>query len=197
MGLSIGADGARSLVGLPLGCDGDGRDSTFGTANVLAAHLDDLHRACGDRAGLVKAEHIHAGKRLDAVHLLDKNLLARKTHGRDREDRGGQQHEALWDHSPDGGDGLQERLVDARVAMDHRACEEPYPKGHEDGRPNLDDRVDGETYLRADGFVSLGLLADARRVPVPSHVGHAIGDAAGVHERPAHDLVARILLYGV
>ena len=74
-----------------------------GPAKVVGhIHALDLHMTRGDRAGLVQAEHVHAGERLDAIELLRKHLAAREADGRDGEHGGGEKHQPLRDHAKQG-----------------------------------------------------------------------------------------------
>ena len=71
-----------------------------GPAEIVGhIHALDLHMTRGDRAGLVQAEHVHAGERLDAIELLRKHLAAREANGRDGKHGGGEKHQPLRDHA--------------------------------------------------------------------------------------------------
>ena len=71
--------------------------------------------AVGERAGLVQADGVDVGQRLDRVHVLHEHALARQPHGADREGEAHQQHQPLGDHGDDAGGGGRDGLAEGGV----------------------------------------------------------------------------------
>ena len=62
---------------------------------VQRIDVRDLHGRLRDRAGLIHAEHVHMGQRLDAVHILHEHALARELQAAGRDGDARQQVKAL------------------------------------------------------------------------------------------------------
>ena len=191
----------------------------LGPAKVVGhIHALDLHMARGDRAGLVQAEHVHAGERLDAIELLRKHLAAREANGRDGEHRRGEKHQSLRDHAEQGTHRGKDGRRDGapRIAR----CD---PRGKRGGRigiertPGLIRVVDARVEQRkADGHHEnagkphdgvqrvhdfgvdlldvLRLVVDARDVVVGADMDHACVHETRVDEAAAHELIAGTLV---
>ena len=173
----------------------------------------DLHVARGDGARLVQAEHVHAGERLDAVELLREHLLAGEADSGDREDRGGEEHQALGDHaqkSPhrgeDGrarhaagehlrGEPRQEPARVPRTALElgRARPEQPDADGDHEHAREPHDAVQRVHDLGVDLLDVLGLGVDLGHVVLGAHVLNAGEDQAGVEEAARHEMVARLL----
>ena len=86
--------------------------------------LDHPQGLLGERAGLVEADHVGRGERLDGVELLAEGAAARHPQRRDRVGQPDQQHEALGDDRDHAGHGRRHRLAERRVLLDQRPAEQ-------------------------------------------------------------------------
>ncbi len=181
----MGRERLRGLVRIgPVGRrdGGEGPDGVLLADARRGSDVRDLHLAGGDGARLIEAEGVHAGEGLDAVGLLDENTLGSEAGGRDGEDRGSEQHEALRNHAEDGRRRGEHRLAHRRPLHEHRAREEGEAQGHEQGRAESDNGAKGREDLGLDLFDILGLGVYLRRIAVATHLGHARHEAAALHE---------------
>ena len=122
-----------------------------------------LHGVFGDRTGLVHTEHIDAGKRLYALHIMSQNLLLCQAHNAHHKRYRREQIQALRDHADDGCDhgghaGLKADLL----------YEELLGKKQNADRYNQDAHNFDQFIQRAD---HLGLLAFFCRLCLHSQLG--------------------------
>ena len=167
---------------------------------VQRIDVRDLHGRLRDRAGLIHAEHVHMGQRLDAVHILHEHALARELQAAGRDGDARQQVKALRDHADQGRDrGFHG--VAQRQALEHgqeMTQEQDDAERDERDADDRDELCQGEHHLglcRADIAPRLGrqlcriaLRADMRQL----HAG-----AAGDHKAAGLQRVARIFQNGV
>ena len=100
---------------------------------------DDIHgfeplesrTGLGDGAGLVDAEHVHAGEAFDRCQLAREHLAPGEGHGRDREGDAGEQHESLRHHGDQRGDRVGHALLHGGVHAELRPDED---RGHRKDR---------------------------------------------------------------
>ena len=117
-----GGDGVQGRVASL----GAGRVAGHERADVLrrgaAQRLNAVQHqvAVGERAGLVQADGVDVGQRLDRVHVLHEHALARQPHGADREGEAHQQHQPFGDHGDDAGRGGRDSLAKGRIARRQR-----------------------------------------------------------------------------
>ena len=78
--------------------------------HIQRHHLPHLHLRAGDGAGLIHAQNVHPGQRLDGVHLMDQGPVLRKTNYADRQRHAGQQKQPFRDHADEGRHGGDHRL---------------------------------------------------------------------------------------
>ena len=154
-----------------------------------------LHRALGNRAGLVHAEHIHPGQRLDAVHIPGQHLAAGQPHHAHRQRHAGQQIEPLRYHTNQGGNRRIHGLL-------HREPQHPVllPNQH---RANRNQRHTDEFYqliqaahhLAAGHLVAVGLRLGGQLagIALGSHVGQP-RRAAPRHQEAARAQLCAALL---
>jgi hypothetical protein len=72
----------------------------------------DHHRAFGDGAGLVEADHVDPGEDLDRRELLHEGSTLGEANDADRERHAREQHQALGHHADHAGDRGDERVAD-------------------------------------------------------------------------------------
>ena len=65
--------------------------------------MSNFHIPRGNGSSLIQTERINAGKRLNTVRLLNKHFLKRKTGGGNGQNRRGQKHQTLRNHTDNGG----------------------------------------------------------------------------------------------
>ena len=80
----------------------DMRDIGF-KVQISVNYMSNFHISRSNCSGLIQTECINAGKRLNAVRLLDKHFLKRKTGGGNGQNRRGQKHQTLRNHTDNGG----------------------------------------------------------------------------------------------
>ena len=167
---------------------------------VQRIDVRDLHGRLRDRAGLIHAEHVHMGQRLNAVHILHEHALARELQAAGRDGDARQQVKALRDHADQGRDrGFHG--VAQRQALEHgqeMTQEQDDAERDERDADDRDELCQGEHHLglcRADIAPRLGrqlcriaLRADMRQL----HTG-----AAGDDEAAGLQRVARIFQNGI
>ena len=93
--------------------------------------LLDRERAVGERAGLVEADDVDAGQRLDRVQALDERAAAADARGGDREDEARQQHEALGHERDDARGGRRDGLAQGHVVRAQRVQEQDRDRDHD------------------------------------------------------------------
>ena len=91
--------------------------------------LLDRERAVGERAGLVEADDVEAGERLDRLQPLHERAAAADARRGDREDEARQQHEALGDERDDAGDGGRDGLAGRHVVGAQRVQQQDARSG--------------------------------------------------------------------
>ena len=181
-------------------------------------HALDLHAAGCDGAGLIKAQHVHARERLDAIELLGEHVAAREADRRDRKHGGGEQDEALRNHAeqrpdrredpfgyilprspaPDqpheeGDGGVRRGARPGRVPLVSTRKEEGSAERNHDDAGEADDRVQRVHDLGVDLLDIFRLVVDAGDVVVGANVDDARVNEPGIEEAAAHQLVSRLL----
>ena len=110
--------------------------------------------------GLVDADHVDAGERLDRVEPLDERAATRHAAGGDGEGHAREQDETLGDERDDAGGGLDTACADRRVVDvqgdDERTADRDH---HEQQQPQQP--VDVLLQRRERLAVALGLADDA------------------------------------
>ncbi len=103
--------------------------------------LDQLQRAVGERAGLVEADGVDRGERLDRVQLLRERAGASDAHGAGRERHRGQQHQPLRHDRDQAGRRRLRGLAERRVVQPQRRDEDHRQRHHRD-QQQAQQRVD-------------------------------------------------------
>jgi hypothetical protein len=154
-------------------------------------------RPFGDRAGLVGAQHIDAGEHFDRRQLLHQAALAGEAHHAHCEGDTGEQHEALWHHAHQAGDGADDRFPPALVAPEELAAREQQTDRDDEIADPGDDAVDVVAQGRVDEGEAAGFLGQLGRVVLRAHLGDHHPPGAGHHGAAAQHLVVRGLHHRV
>jgi hypothetical protein len=141
------------------------------------------------RAGLVDADRVHRGQRLDRVQLLGEHAAPRHAHGRRRVGEADEHDEPLGHQAHDtgrrgrhGGLGLHVAVVE-RVAEDRAETDDEHDQ-------RVQQAVDGALERRARMAERARLSRDLRGEAVGADGGDLVGARALDHERPRAQLVA-------
>ncbi len=94
--------------------------------------LVERERAVGQRAGLVDADHVDAGERLDGREPLDEGSTPGHACGADREGDGGEQHEALGHERDTAGRRGRHGFPDRRLVVAQRGEQPDGDRHHHD-----------------------------------------------------------------
>ena len=142
---------------------------------------DLLHgeRAVGERPGLVEADDVEAGERLDRGQALDERSAAADARGGHREDEARQQHEALGHERDDAGDGRRHGLAHGDVVRAQRVQQQDRDRDH-DRDHQAQQPVDRELQRRE----LAAILARGVRELVGVRIG---ADALGLVDAAARD----------
>ena len=157
--------------------------------------VDHAERALGERAGLVEADQVDRGERLDRVQLLDERAPARHPRSRDREGEARQQDQPLRDERDNRGDRGRHGRVQRRMPLPQRVSEDQAERHHHHDERGQEP-VQRALERRARVAKRPRLAGDLRRVAV--HADRLDGEVALAldDERSRPHLAARRPLGG-
>ena len=157
---------------------------------VDGVYRGDRHRAFGDGAGLVGAEHVDAGEHFDRRQLLHQTAVASEAHHTHCERNAGEQHQALRHHADETGDGADDALLPADVTPEELAAGEQ--QAHRDDHVTHpgDDAVDVVAQGRVDEREPAGFFGQLGCVVLGAHLGDQHSSCAGHHRAAAEHVGA-------
>ncbi len=163
-----------------------GEAAEHGPGLVLGAgERDDLveaEGAVGEGAGLVDADHVDPGQRLDRVQPLDERAAPGHAAGGDGEGDAREQHEALGDERDDARGGLGDRLADRGVVHVQGEDERPADRDHHEHQ-QPQQAVDVLLQRRERLAVALGLADELVGVGVGADLVGEVDPRPGDAER--------------
>ena len=169
----VGHDEAYVALDVPVGAEAD--------------HVLDGHLVLRDRAGLVHAEHVHTGERLDAAHVVDERLFLREAHDAGHEGHACQQVEALGYHAHEGGNCGDYAVGDAAAQPGYLLYGHEHAERDYDYAYDLDQAGEGAHHFALFGRTGLfGLDGQAVCVAVRADVGQPRAADAG-HDKAARE----------
>ena len=168
-----------------------------GELAVTEGHQIDLGQpALGERPGLVDADHIDPGQRLDRGQLLHEDPLLRQPQRGHGEGDAGEQDQALGHHGPDGRHRAPERLPQALVGRE-LAPDEQDRGGDDQPGDDPQDGVGPLPQLGAHQLEAAGLAGQAVGVGVDPHRHRPDGSRPGHHHRARQQAIALDPLDGI
>ena len=169
--------------------------SSSGGDPVRRHQLDDAERGRGQRPGLVDADRVHGGERLDRVQLLrERPEPGHAEGGRGVGDRD-EQDQALGDERHHSGDGRVDRVSEGHVLLLERDDQHRPERDHH-GEEYVEEPVDRPLERRARMAELAGRPRDPPRVAVRPDRGDLERSGALEHERARPHLLARRPLDG-
>ena len=162
---------------------------------ILQRHriLND-HLVFRDGAGLIHTEHIHTGKSLDAVHVVDQRLPLRQADDARHQCDGREKVQPFRDHSDDGADGGSDRSghIPAQpcVFLDEH---DHGQRDHKDTDPFDEVRQRPHHFRLACRFRFFRFQRQFRRKGVRAHFRESCAAGAVDDETAGHQLVPDVL----
>ena len=151
-------------------------------SDCRAGDVDDPQRGLGQGAGLVEADDIDGGERLDRVQLLRQRAPPRHPQRGDRVGEAGEQDQPFRDERDDGGDRGRHRGVQRRVPVPERVPEHDAERHHH-GDEHEQELVQGALERRARVAEGARLARQPRGVAVRADRGDRVGADALDRER--------------
>ena len=157
----------------------------------------ELHPARSDGAGLVEADRIDTGKRLDAVALLHEHVLGAKPRRRDSQDRRRQEHEALWNHRDKRCHDREDSRIPCHAFCKDAPQEEAASEERHEDRRELDDHAKRVLDLGLRLLHILRFCIDLGSIGRSADTRDSCHERSGVDEAAGEYLISRSLVHGI
>ena len=154
--------------------------------------LDDPQRRLGQRAGLVDAQRVDGGERLDRVELLRERAAPRHAHRRRRVGEADEQHQPLGNERHDPGRRGRDGRAQVHVAVVERVAEDRAEAEHQ-AHEAVQEPVDRALQRRTRVAEGARLAGEARGEAVDTDGGDLVGAGALDGERAGAHRFARRL----
>ena len=184
-------DGDHARVG-PGVVGGQGRQDLADLLRARPAQrcrLGKPHPVLSERAGLVRAHHVHAGQALDGGQFLNQALASAKPYHPDRESDRGHEHQSLGHHRNQRAHHPQHRFAPTHIGQEQLGVDDQQAGRHQQVGDESQDHVDSAAKFGLDQGELAGLLSKSGGVGLASHLRRAVGAGTGHHETARHHLI--------